>query len=137
MRGGREVQEGGDIWLIHVDVWQKPKQYCKATILQLIFQRTNPFRERIALKHIHYPYVKQIASGSLMHDTGHSKLAPAHVKGDDMTTWREGWGRRREGGLRMERIHVCLWLIHIDVWQIHHTIVIILQLKEIKFKKQK
>ena len=65
MRGGREVQEGGDIWLIHVDVWlihvdvwQKPKQYCKATILQLIFQRTNPFRERIALKHIHYPYVK-------------------------------------------------------------------------------
>ena len=22
-------------WLIHVDVWQKPSQYCKAIILQL------------------------------------------------------------------------------------------------------
>ena len=34
---GREVQEGGDIlylWLIHVDVWQKPTQYYKAIILQ-------------------------------------------------------------------------------------------------------
>ena len=28
--GGRKVQEGGDIWLIHVDVWQKSNQYCKA-----------------------------------------------------------------------------------------------------------
>ena len=30
---GREVQEGGDIyiyfWLIHVDVWQKPTKFCK------------------------------------------------------------------------------------------------------------
>ena len=36
--GGREVQKGGDIynlWLIHVDVWQKPTQHCKAIILQL------------------------------------------------------------------------------------------------------
>ena len=35
---GREVQEGGDIlylWLIHIDAWQKPTQYCKAIILQL------------------------------------------------------------------------------------------------------
>ena len=35
---GREVQEGEDIcilWLIHVDVWQKPTQYCKVIILQL------------------------------------------------------------------------------------------------------
>ena len=23
------------LWLIHVDVWQKPTQYCKASILQL------------------------------------------------------------------------------------------------------
>ena len=30
--GGREVQEGGNI---HVDVWQKPTQYCKAIIFQL------------------------------------------------------------------------------------------------------
>ena len=35
--GGRKVLEGGDIylWLIHVVVWQKPTQYCKAIILQL------------------------------------------------------------------------------------------------------
>ena len=43
--GGRENQEGvclctyryTDVylWLIHVDVWQKPTQYCKAIILQL------------------------------------------------------------------------------------------------------
>ena len=35
---GREVQEEGDtgiLWLTHVDVWQKPPQYCKAIILQL------------------------------------------------------------------------------------------------------
>ena len=37
---GKGVQEGGDICvylrLIHVDVWQRPTQYCKAIILQLI-----------------------------------------------------------------------------------------------------
>ena len=36
--GGREAQEGGDICMPvadHVDVWQKPTQYCKAIILQL------------------------------------------------------------------------------------------------------
>ena len=39
--GGRRVQEwwGGGIhvylWAIHVDVWQKPPQYCKVIILQL------------------------------------------------------------------------------------------------------
>ena len=33
--GGREVQEEGNLWLIHVDVWQKPTQYCKAVILLL------------------------------------------------------------------------------------------------------
>ena len=34
--GGREAQTGGDVWMpvvIHVDVWQKPTQYCKAIIL--------------------------------------------------------------------------------------------------------
>ena len=33
--GGKEFQEGGDVWLIHVDIWQKPTQYYKAIILQL------------------------------------------------------------------------------------------------------
>ena len=36
---GKKVQEGGDIyiylWLIHVDVWQKPTKYFKTIILQL------------------------------------------------------------------------------------------------------
>ena len=34
---GRGIQEGGGayvcLWPIHVDVWQKPTQYCKAIIL--------------------------------------------------------------------------------------------------------
>ena len=36
--GGREVQRKGTkvyLWLIHVDVWQKPTQFCKVFILQL------------------------------------------------------------------------------------------------------
>ena len=37
--GGRgRVQDGGTHihpWLIHVDVWQKPPQYCKVISLQL------------------------------------------------------------------------------------------------------
>ena len=35
--GGKEVQDGGTHvhpWLIHVDVWQKPPQYCKEISLQ-------------------------------------------------------------------------------------------------------
>ena len=39
IRGGTEVQEGGDIYiylgLVHVVMWQKPTQHCKAIILQL------------------------------------------------------------------------------------------------------
>ena len=35
--GGRFKREEtfAHLWLIHVDVWQKPIQYCKAIILQL------------------------------------------------------------------------------------------------------
>ena len=35
--GGRFKREGTYVylWLIHVDVWHKPTQYCKAIILQL------------------------------------------------------------------------------------------------------
>ena len=35
--GGRFKREGTYVypWLIHVDVWQKPTQHCKAIILQL------------------------------------------------------------------------------------------------------
>ena len=36
--GGRGVQDRVTrvhLWLIHVDVWQKPSQYCKLIVLQL------------------------------------------------------------------------------------------------------
>ena len=37
--GGRGVQDGEHMWnhpwLIHVNVWQKPPQYCKVISLQL------------------------------------------------------------------------------------------------------
>ena len=36
--GGWEAQDGGThvlSWLIHVEVWQKPLQYCKVISLQL------------------------------------------------------------------------------------------------------
>ena len=42
LRVGREMGEGPRVvgthvylWQIHVDVWQKPSQYCKVIILQL------------------------------------------------------------------------------------------------------
>ena len=37
-RDGREVREGGTyghLWMIRADVWQKPTQYCKASMSQL------------------------------------------------------------------------------------------------------
>ena len=30
---GRRVHKGGELWLIHDDVWWKSAQYCKAIIL--------------------------------------------------------------------------------------------------------
>ena len=33
--GGRQEGTYVYLWLIHVDVWQKPTQHCKAIILQL------------------------------------------------------------------------------------------------------
>ena len=36
--GGREVKREGIyvyLWLTHVDIWQKPTQYCKVIIFQL------------------------------------------------------------------------------------------------------
>ena len=35
--GGRGVRKGNNVhpWLIHVNVWQKPLQYCKVISLQL------------------------------------------------------------------------------------------------------
>ena len=45
------VPEGGTyvyLWLMHVDGWQKPRQYCKAIILQLKinFKKTQKSKQR-------------------------------------------------------------------------------------------
>ena len=42
------------LWLIHVDVWQKPTQYCKATIFQL-----NILKKSIVLKTEIYIYITE------------------------------------------------------------------------------
>ena len=41
--GGRFKREGTHAysWMIHVDVWQKPTQYCKSSILQLKINNFN------------------------------------------------------------------------------------------------
>ena len=48
---GREVQNEGETyvypWLFHVDVWQKPVQYCKAFILQLEKIKQNAQTEKV------------------------------------------------------------------------------------------
>jgi len=51
-RSGRDVQEGGDIyiylWPINADVWQKPTQRCKASILQLRINKFFKLKENIS-----------------------------------------------------------------------------------------
>ena len=48
--GGKWVQDGGThvhSWLIHVNVWQKPLQYCKVISLQLKLKKK---KKRTALE---------------------------------------------------------------------------------------
>ena len=49
--GRREVGSRGRghvyLWLMHVDVWQKPTQYCKAIILQLNKKKKNKKNQKI------------------------------------------------------------------------------------------
>ena len=56
------------------------------------------------------PYIKQIASGSLMLTQGTQGQC-------SVTTWRDGVTSKAGGGLRREGTHVCLWPIHVDVRQ--------------------
>ena len=54
------------------------------------------------------PYVKQIANGNLLYDSGNTNGAlyqPRAVR----------WGGRWEGGSKREGIYVYLWLIHVEV----------------------
>ena len=60
--GGIEVQEKGTyvyLWLIHIVLWQKPTQPCKAIILQLKIFFKN-YRRQLILKQ-HFQLNKQIA----------------------------------------------------------------------------
>ena len=57
--GGRFKREGTYVylWLILVDVWQKPTQYCKAIIFQLKikieFKKRNQFSGRTFLSNVY------------------------------------------------------------------------------------
>ena len=48
-----------DSWLIHVDVWQKPIQYCKAITLQLKTNLIKTWRFPSIIKEIHAYYKKK------------------------------------------------------------------------------
>ena len=63
-RGGMELGMGGRfkregpyvyLWLIHVDVWQKPTQYCKAVVLSHFscFRPCNPMDCRLPGSSVH------------------------------------------------------------------------------------
>ena len=69
-------------------------------------------------------YVKQIASGNLLYDSGNSNRG-------SVTTYRGRMGREMGGRFWREGTHVYLWLIHVDVWQnpSQYCKVIILQFK--------
>ena len=55
--GGRFKREGTYVylWLIHVDIWQKPTQFCKEIILQL---KINKFKKECtinaAIQFVHF-----------------------------------------------------------------------------------
>ena len=53
--GERFMKEGMYVylWLIHVDIWQKPTQYCKAIILQL---KINLRKKSVHCDHIGGPF---------------------------------------------------------------------------------
>ena len=63
--GGRFEREETDVylWLIHVDVWQKPTQYCKAIILHLkinlIIQKNKPQGEAMASSWLHKELLRE------------------------------------------------------------------------------
>ena len=70
------------------------------------------------------PYVKYVASGSLMYDAG----SPKPVLCDNL---KGGRGREAGEGYKREGTYVYLWPIHVDAWQksSQSCEVIILQLK--------
>ena len=62
--------------------------------------------ERVTWK-LTLPYVKQIANGNLLCDSGNSNRLCINL---------EGWdGREMQGRFKREGIYVYLWLIHAEV----------------------
>ena len=56
--GGRFLEEGTKMYtygLIHIDVWHKPTQYCKAIILQL---KINKLKNKNKTKNIMFGMLK-------------------------------------------------------------------------------
>ena len=56
------------------------------------------------------PYVKQIASGNLLYNSGNSNQGSVTTQRGRME-WEEGERFKKEG------TQVYLWVIHVDVWQ--------------------
>ena len=64
--GGKFKEEGTYVylWLIHVDIWQKPTQYCKAIILQLKINKLK--KKKYTVNDLTYIYYKIITPISLV-----------------------------------------------------------------------
>ena len=77
------------------------------------------------------PYVKQVASGNLLYDTGSSHWC-------SVTTQRDGMAWEVGKRFRMEGTYVYLSMIHINIWQkpTQYCKAIILQLKIDQFSKK-
>ena len=104
--------------------WPFQQKNCQISELQ--------FMRFFLLNHSHYtlPYVKQIANGNLLYDSGSSNWGP-------VITWREGKEWEAGGRFKKEGTYVHLWLIHVDVWQKSNQYCkAINQLKINIFKKQ-
>ena len=56
------------------------------------------------------PYVKQIAGGNLLYDSGSSNWC-------SVTTYRDDMGWEVGQNFKREETYLYLWLIHVDAWQ--------------------
>ena len=58
-------------WLIHVNVWQKPLQYCKVISLQLIKINLKKEKKKILIKNLLYAYLcdRHSRENKKMHET--------------------------------------------------------------------
>ena len=76
-------------WLIHVDVWQKPTQHCKAIILQLRMNKFFKLKKKIKTGD---PYTwerteLEFAPGLSTPQIPHSSCVPFHPEGAQQLGW--------------------------------------------------